>query len=728
MMKKRIVGMMLIIVVIFTYVIGDNAVVLNAQQTQTKEYIIMLHDNMVEKIVDDYSDNIVNISSELGLQEESNLIQAELTQEQAFELERETGVLEIEENQQVTALGKEKPKVDSMNIEKWNLSMVNTPEKVKNKKNVKIAILDSGIDINERVNVKERVNLVEDDYHGAAFFEDVTSHGTSVAGVVANMNPNADIYSVKVLSSLNKADIGTVVKGIYWCIDNDIDIINMSFGMNSKSKILEHAISDAYQKGIIMVGAVGNDGQEGSVQYPAAYDEVISVGAVTHEGVIWKKTSLKGGIDVLAPGENVLTDGGFGSEYIAEGTSIAVPHVVGAISIIMQYCKPKDIKWMKEILQYSAKKVDGYNSGVLDIEYAIKTVKNEMKKIYVNNDDLYKNLGELQTFSENDFVEARWDAGGHHILTDNANLTTSFGQDELTIIKQASLMMDGQDYDGHTENWDKFSKTQKDEYRDCDIQFKRKTQLVLHGHYNYVATLDYLYKVAREVDRTSDAETIGSVCRRIGYNPGTGNDLYNTSIKNNLVKAIQFLCSKERIFTYGSIPTRHQKSLRILGMAVHLSADTFAHKTRVPANVPIQNYRDTGNNIMLSSDLKSVEDFRTKLNKKMPFDHISSCLKSRAENKNYHNYEDDAGFYSKRFNAATYAVRQVLQEYQKGSSTISADKVFKRDTATECKVAFLDKYVEEVYTKARGQACNDYKFTPADQFKDSYNAGWASLK
>ncbi len=85
-------------------------------------------------------------------------------------------------------------------------------------------------------------------------------------------------------------------------------------------------------------------------------------------------------------------------------------------------------------------------------------------------------------------------------------------------------------------------------------------------------------EIKERVDNTSDDETIGSVCRRISYNPGTGNDVYNKCIKNNLVEAIQFLCSKDRIFGFGATPSRHEKSLRILGMVVHLAADKRSYR------------------------------------------------------------------------------------------------------------------------------------------------------
>ena len=73
----------------------------------------------------------------------------------------------------------------------------------------------------------------------------MTGHGTAIAGIINDIAPNAEIYSVRIMDAENKATLSRVVEGIYWCIENDIDIINMSFGTAVKSAVLEKAIKDA---------------------------------------------------------------------------------------------------------------------------------------------------------------------------------------------------------------------------------------------------------------------------------------------------------------------------------------------------------------------------------------------------------------------------------------------------------------------------------------------------
>ena len=75
----------------------------------------------------------------------------------------------------------------------------NVIKKEKKKDKINVAIMDSGIDVSQDVNVVERVNLVDDEKNIAPFYEDITSHGTSVAGIIADIAPNADLYSVRIL-------------------------------------------------------------------------------------------------------------------------------------------------------------------------------------------------------------------------------------------------------------------------------------------------------------------------------------------------------------------------------------------------------------------------------------------------------------------------------------------------------------------------------------------------
>ena len=121
-----------------------------------------------------------------------------------------------------------------------------------------------------------------------------------------------------------------------------MDIINLSLGTTINSKILHKAIIDANNAGILIVAAAGNRGKsDGIVEYPAAYKEVLSVGAIDSNADISETSSYGDKVDVVAPGELIKTVANFGMETVSSGTSMAAPHVVGIASVLWQKDKTK---------------------------------------------------------------------------------------------------------------------------------------------------------------------------------------------------------------------------------------------------------------------------------------------------------------------------------------------------------------------------------------------------
>lgn len=172
--------------------------------------------------------------------------------------------------------------------------------------------------------------------------EDKFGHGTEVTGIISagkfkegniGIAPNVQLYDVKVLNDKGKTDYETVIRGIEWCINNNIQIINMSFGFESNNLDLERAINRALDKGIIIVAASGNSlGLR--VDYPAKYDGVISVSALK-EDLTRYSYSGKGKIDYAAPGVNILTTNNKGGYTIVHGTSFASAFVTGSIAALI---------------------------------------------------------------------------------------------------------------------------------------------------------------------------------------------------------------------------------------------------------------------------------------------------------------------------------------------------------------------------------------------------------
>lgn len=96
-------------------------------------------------------------------------------------------------------------------------------------KKIKVAVIDSGMDTTEHYDVKEHINFIKDDGDVAQCYEDRTGHGTAIAGIIAGngsgvpgINPDVELYSLKVLDENNQSPASRIIEAIYWCIGHDI--------------------------------------------------------------------------------------------------------------------------------------------------------------------------------------------------------------------------------------------------------------------------------------------------------------------------------------------------------------------------------------------------------------------------------------------------------------------------------------------------------------------------
>ena len=159
-------------------------------------------------------------------------------------------------------------------------------------------------------------------------------HGTMVAGLIHLVAPKAMLMPVKVFAADGTATISQIVNGIYWAVDHDANVINMSFSTKEPSAALERAIAYANSKGVICVAAAGNDGQA-EVVYPAAYSTVIDVASTSDSDVRSLFSNFGGQIALAAPGEAVITT--YPGNRYAEvwGTSFSAPLVSGGAALLV---------------------------------------------------------------------------------------------------------------------------------------------------------------------------------------------------------------------------------------------------------------------------------------------------------------------------------------------------------------------------------------------------------
>ncbi|MBR1693684.1 MAG: S8 family serine peptidase, partial [Lachnospiraceae bacterium] len=270
----------------------------------------------------------------------------------------------------------ETKKTDELLLEdEWNIQMIHADDvTVEAEDTVRIAVLDSGIDLISEVPVTDSINMVEGEQDLPYYMNDMTGHGTAVGDIICQINPQAEIYSIRILDEQNKATLSRVVDAIYLCIDEKVDMINMSFGTNVRSGILEQAVKDAQDAGILLIAAAGNGGAEGGIEYPAAFDGVIAVGAVDTSAVRTEESAVGEQLDLVAPGEQIPAESMFGLCTVVSGTSMAVPHVTGVASVLWQRDKSKSARFIKGLIEETARalgEADEYGSGLVDLEYAL---------------------------------------------------------------------------------------------------------------------------------------------------------------------------------------------------------------------------------------------------------------------------------------------------------------------------------------------------------------------
>lgn len=162
-------------------------------------------------------------------------------------------------------------------------------------------------------------------------------HGLHVAHTILQVAPGARTVFVKVLRNSGSGSIAAVAAGIRYVADLGVagatKMINLSLGSNIANALLQEALQYAVSKGVIVCAAAGNDG--GAVDYPGAYDSAtIAVGAIDRTGTPAAFSSRGPQVDVAAPGVGIIAAWGTGYAA-ASGTSMATPHVAGALAVIL---------------------------------------------------------------------------------------------------------------------------------------------------------------------------------------------------------------------------------------------------------------------------------------------------------------------------------------------------------------------------------------------------------
>ncbi|MBH0230338.1 S8 family peptidase [Halobacillus yeomjeoni] len=233
-----------------------------------------------------------------------------------------------------------------------------------------VAILDTGCQT-DHPDLEGRIiggkNFTKDYNGDPDIYEDNNGHGTHVAGTISAIKNNKGVVGVAPLSSLLILKVLTGegngdYKGIIQAIEHAIEwegpkgekvrVISMSLGGPDDSEELHTAITKAVEKGISIVCAAGNEGDGKSntaeFAYPGAYNEVIQVGAVDHNRKLADFTNTNDQIDLVAPGVKVLSTYLEGKYAKLSGTSMATPHISGALALLIPMVESQFQRKMSE--------------------------------------------------------------------------------------------------------------------------------------------------------------------------------------------------------------------------------------------------------------------------------------------------------------------------------------------------------------------------------------------
>jgi len=229
-------------------------------------------------------------------------------------------------------------------VNQWGMVKVGAPQAwgvTAGSPDINIAVLDTGVDLDHPDLADKIVANINLTNFGTA--DDGYGHGTHVAGIAAAMTNNdigvaglaysATIMNVKVLDDNGMGAYSWIVSGIIWATDHGAEIINMSLGAPYDSSALEDAINYAWNKGVVVVAAAGNNGDTAPM-YPAHYANCIAVAATDASDARTSWSNYGDWVDVAAPGLSVYSTLKNSSYGYKSGTSMASPHVAGLAGLV----------------------------------------------------------------------------------------------------------------------------------------------------------------------------------------------------------------------------------------------------------------------------------------------------------------------------------------------------------------------------------------------------------
>ncbi|MES2155916.1 MAG: PKD domain-containing protein [bacterium] len=218
-----------------------------------------------------------------------------------------------------------------------------------------VALVDSGILKTHQDLTGSRMMQGHDYVNNDSDPNDDCGHGTHTSGTVGATTNNglgvagmsqARILHMKALAATGgilsvqcSGSNSNIAQAIIDATDQGAKVISMSIGGPSSDSTTLNAVNYAWNHGVTLVAAAGNDGAANSVEYPGAYPNVIAVSALDSNKVLASYSSYGPQVSIAGPGTNVLSTYNDGGYSTLSGTSMATPHVAGALALALS-CAP----------------------------------------------------------------------------------------------------------------------------------------------------------------------------------------------------------------------------------------------------------------------------------------------------------------------------------------------------------------------------------------------------
>jgi subtilisin family serine protease len=333
--------------------------------------------------------------------------------------------------------GSNEPSAESSGVAGSDISALRAWTLNKGSKQIKVAVIDTGVDYNhpdlrDQMWVNERElngtkgvdddgNGYVDDIYGHDFSNDDGDpmdghgHGTHCAGVIgaihnnqtgiAGVMPNVTLVAIKFLSDSGSGGTDQAIAAIEYAIKAEVDVMSNSWGGGKYSQALEETIKRASDAGIIFVAAAGNSSEntDSDPHYPSNYEipNVVSVGALTAQNNIAKFSNFgPETVDIAAPGKKINSTVTNNKYKVFSGTSMAAPHVAGALGLLVAHNGKMDHEDMMDRLIATAEPVPTLRGKVKSLSGSLNAYN------LLSNTRPYKNIpkeNEWETLSVDPF-------------------------------------------------------------------------------------------------------------------------------------------------------------------------------------------------------------------------------------------------------------------------------------------------------------------------------------